>query len=127
MGNGMYPPPDTDILRIPFNFTLPSVLLPSCDYGGSGSKVARVRYFIEVVGKRPGIWRFNERLVTAFPVLPPSNQGAQLREVLQGAWQGPWRTIVEDKVIRRGIWGEYSRVHVSVSRMPAVFIELDLN
>lgn len=114
LGNGVYPPPGSDVLSIPFSFTLPTRLLPSCKYGSYGSKIAHIRYFIEAVGQRPGIWRFNERLARAFPVLPPSDQGAELRQAFQRGWEGPWCKIVQEDDIRRGIWGERSHTHMTV-------------
>ncbi|KAI0087523.1 hypothetical protein BDY19DRAFT_954117 [Irpex rosettiformis] len=115
MGNGVYPPPDSDVLKIPFTFTLPTQLYPSCEYGNYHAKFARIRYFVETVGKRPGIWRFNKRLVRAFPVLPPSDLGAELREAFQRGWQGPWCKTVKENDIRRGVWGEHSHVQMMLT------------
>ncbi|KAI0087779.1 hypothetical protein BDY19DRAFT_223404 [Irpex rosettiformis] len=109
--NSDYRPPGSDILKIPFTFTLPSTLLPSFDFGGiSAGERVRIRYAIEVVGRRPGRLRRNLRIIMPFPVLPPLSLGAELREAFQSGWNGPWRSTVEKKSIRKGLWGEYSDV-----------------
>ncbi|KAI0683446.1 hypothetical protein BC835DRAFT_1423249 [Cytidiella melzeri] len=108
-GNGVYPPSGNNTLKLPFTFTLPSELIPSCEFNVY-RKRGSVRYFIQVVGQRPGIWRFNERHLTPFMLLPPLPAGAELREAIRRGWQGPWTTITEEKDIRRGIWGERSHV-----------------
>ncbi len=101
-------PLQTHILVLPFQFTLPSNLLPSC-HGGGGT----VGYSIEVVGVRPG-FRLNERIRCSIPVLPPNLQGAKLSRELKAGWAGDWRIIECSKNIRRGIWGDYSHVGMMV-------------
>ncbi|KAI0345935.1 hypothetical protein BDW22DRAFT_1353570 [Trametopsis cervina] len=108
-GDGVYPPPDSDTLKLPFTFTLPENLLPSCQYGGGG-RMGTVGYFIQVVGKRPGVLRINDRQGSPFPVIQSLSAGAQMREALRQGWQGRWKTITDEKEIRRGLWGDYSRV-----------------
>ena len=110
-----YPTPGTDILIRPFSFTLPFTLLPSCEYGGLDTYVCNIRYFVQVVGRRPGKLRLNECNLGSFPVLPGLTFGAELRETFQQGWHGPWRSILQEKDIRRGIWGEHSHARMSVS------------
>lgn len=114
--SGVYPPPDSDILEIPFTFKLPASLPPSFEcVGATKSEKAHIRYGIAIVGKRPGVLRHNQRITKGFPVLPPDPSGAELREALQRGWTGPWRTSVDKKQIRKGLWGDHSEVEMTVS------------
>lgn len=113
-GSDLYPPPSSHILRLPFKFTLPSHLPPSCDFTGY-QKSGTIGYFVEVVGKRD-LLHMDKRVLIAFPVIQQDSEGAQLRALFMGAsgWQGAWRTIGGQRDIRRGIWGDYSNVKVTV-------------
>ena len=120
--SGTYPPAGSDTLEIPFAFRLPSTLPPSFEYGDSKKSLERVRlrYAVEVVGKRNGLLRPNRRIIKPFPVLPPLKSGAELREALKRGWEGPWRSYSDNKSIRKGIWGDYSDVTMTVS--PFIFL-----
>jgi hypothetical protein len=113
-GNGVYPDPGSDILKLPFTFELPPYLLPSCEYRKYPDR-GNIQYFIQVVGQRPGLFQFNRRLLTPFPLLPPLSSGARIRAALRQGWQGPWQTLTAEKDIRRGIWGDHSHVKMAVS------------
>ncbi|KAI0802031.1 hypothetical protein BC629DRAFT_1252909, partial [Irpex lacteus] len=114
VGTSSCPSPGSDILIRPFSFKLPSTLLPSCEYGGLNTYVCNVRYFVQVVGRRPGKLKLNERHLVAFPVLPALTSGAKLRETFQQGWRGPWRATAQEKDVRRGIWGDHSHVKVTL-------------
>ncbi|KAI0087761.1 hypothetical protein BDY19DRAFT_953056 [Irpex rosettiformis] len=116
-----YPPRDSHILIRPFQFTLPSTLLPSCEYGGLDTSVCNVRYFIQVVGQHRGKLRPKTRHFVPLPVLSVHSAGAELREALQLRWGGPWRSVVNEKDVRRGIWGERSH-----AKMTLVLPQLDI-
>lgn len=112
-GSTLYPPPDSHILRLPFTFTLPTNLPPSCEYTGY-EKSGNIGYFVEVVGKRDML-HMDKRVLVPFPVVSQSSEGAMLRErFLAGPWQGPWRNLGGNREIRRGLWGDYSNVKISV-------------
>lgn len=121
---GTYPPAGSDTLEIPFAFRLPSTLPPSFEYGDIRKSLERVRlrYAVEVVGKRHGLLRSNRRIIKPFPVLPPHKSGAELREVLKRGWEGPWRSYSDNKSIRKGIWGDYSDVAMTVSSFTFLFV-----
>ena len=108
-----YPPPGDHFLKLPFQFTLPPNLLPSCHYEGFHWE-GTVGYFLEAVGERHGL-HFNRRQLASFPLLPVDIQGAGLRSALSGGWSGSWRAIEQKDEIRRGIWGDYSHVQATVS------------
>ncbi|KAI0802071.1 hypothetical protein BC629DRAFT_1284933 [Irpex lacteus] len=113
--SGVYPPPDSDILEIPFTFKLPASLPPSFEcVGATKSEKAHIRYGIAIVGKRPGVLRHNQRITKGFPVLPPDPSGAELREALQRGWTGSWRTLMDKKQIRKGLWGDHSEVEMTL-------------
>ncbi|PSR74839.1 hypothetical protein PHLCEN_2v9553 [Hermanssonia centrifuga] len=109
---GAYPPPGTHILKLPFHFTLPSNLLPSCEFSGY-RKEGTVGYSIEVVGARSG-FRFDKRTLCPMPVLPADPRGAELSRELRAGWTGDWRTVEFARKIRRGIWGDYSHVKMAL-------------
>lgn len=111
-GCDLYPPPGTHVLKLPFQFTLPDPLPPSCQYWDLNMQ-GKVGYVVEVVAKRSGI-RFDKRFVAPFAVIPSHAVGAQLRATLAAGWQGQWKTIEATKGIRRGIWGEFSHVKMTV-------------
>ncbi|KAJ7869219.1 hypothetical protein B0H14DRAFT_2346179, partial [Mycena olivaceomarginata] len=50
---------DSDVVSLPFQFTLPEDLPPSFAFG---SYSATVRYSPEVVGERPGVFHRNRRV-----------------------------------------------------------------
>ena len=108
-----YPAPNQDILRLPFSFALPPDLLPSCQYSAF-RRYATVGYSVEVVGSRSGL-HFNKRIMRPIPLLPYDTKGAQLRDSLQMGWAGKFSTHPFNKSIRRGIWGDYSNVSMTVS------------
>jgi hypothetical protein len=112
LSSGVVPPPGSPILRLPFQITLPDELPPSCDIG-TLTKKGSIGYYLEAVGKRSGL-HFDKRSTVVFPLIPSLSSGAQLREALQQGWRGPWKTIEQEKQIRRGIWGEYSHVKMIV-------------
>ncbi|KAI0345944.1 hypothetical protein BDW22DRAFT_1389932 [Trametopsis cervina] len=107
-GNGVFPPPDTHDLKLPFRFTTPPDLPPSCEFSGY-QKRGNIGYSLEVVGRREGL-HLDKRLWVAFPVVPADPFGAQLRRDLQLGWQGAWKTVERSQGIRKGIWGDYSNV-----------------
>ena len=110
-----YPPPGSDILKLPFRFTLPSHdILPTCQFDNKLDLSAKVTYWVEVIGVR-GAFRLNTRIPRPFPVLPPHATGAELSQVLRAGWNGPWRDIVETKQVRKGIWGAHATATVTVS------------
>ena len=113
-----YPVPDSDILVRPFSFTLPSTLLPSCKYDGLHTSTFNIRYFVQVVGQYQSRLKVKTRKSLPFPVLPALSSGADIREALQQRWRGPWRSIVQEKNVRRGLWGEHSHVKMMVSNYP---------
>lgn len=111
-----YLPAGTQTLRIPFRFELPRNVLPSCQYTSTSDVHASVGYFIELVGKRPGILMLNKRIVKPFPVVAPDSVGARIRNALnlKRDWSGEWETISKEAHIRRGLWGEFSNVKAEV-------------
>ncbi|KAJ7359077.1 hypothetical protein DFH08DRAFT_1074650 [Mycena albidolilacea] len=104
---------DSDVVSLPFRFTLPEDLPPSFAFG---SYSATVRYSLEVVGERPGVFHRNRRVRRVLVVMPAATESQLIaRESLRQGWNGPWKATTQDEKVRQGIWGEYSRVHVSVS------------
>ena len=110
-----YPPAGTDILRLPFRFTLnPSQQLPSAHYAGSWKR-GGVGYSVEVVGVRIGL-HFDKRLSLPLSVLPSDTKGANLSQELRSGLVSASRNIDFKKHIRKGIWGDHSKVHATVSQ-----------
>lgn len=110
---GAYPLPQEHVLRLPFRFVLPARLQPSCKYDG-GNQSAVVAYSVEVVGTRPGL-HFNKRIAIPIPVLPFSLVGAKLRDILRAGRTIATKDTKFTKKIRRGVWGDFSDVIVTVS------------
>jgi hypothetical protein len=93
---------------------LPENLPPSfhCDAHSRGGAIS---YSLEVVGDRPGIFRTNRRIRRVFSVVPAASQNQLLyKESLRQGWIGAWKDIKQAEQLRQGIWGEYSRAHVTV-------------
>ncbi|KAJ7640789.1 hypothetical protein DFH06DRAFT_1334510 [Mycena polygramma] len=110
-----FPAPGSHVLSLPFQFHLPANLPPSfhCDAHSRGGAIS---YSLEVVGARPGLFRFNRRIGRVFSVLPAADQSQLLaKESLRQGWVGAWRDIERADQIRQGIWGEYSRTHATFS------------
>ncbi|KAI1783735.1 hypothetical protein LXA43DRAFT_1077589 [Ganoderma leucocontextum] len=110
-GSGVYPSPGSDTLRVPFAFTLPESLPPSFHYSGF-SQSGNVRYSLTAVGVRKGVLALNKRHRVPLAVLPRDELGAALRA--EHATHG-WKSFAKEDSIRRGLWGEYSKVHVELS------------
>ncbi|KAJ3557999.1 hypothetical protein NM688_g1171 [Phlebia brevispora] len=114
-----YPPPGTDILKLPFRFTLPSRgIYPSCSFDNKYDLCGKVIYWVEVNARRTGL-HLNKCIPRIFPVLPLDTPGAQLSRALRSGWEGPWRQYQEVRAIRKGMWGEYSNAKWML-KLPAV-------
>ncbi|KAI0737846.1 hypothetical protein C8Q80DRAFT_1114565 [Daedaleopsis nitida] len=108
---GAYPSPGSDVLRVPFAFTLPAQLPPSFHYGAY-NQAATVRYSLTAVGVRKGLLTLNKRHRVPLAVLPQDEIGAKIRA--KGDMHG-WRTFRKEERIRKGFWGEYSKVEVELA------------
>ncbi|KAH9950292.1 hypothetical protein B0H21DRAFT_566041 [Amylocystis lapponica] len=100
--------------RIPFEFALPSTLPPSFDFMGMDTK-AVIRYFIELVGVRPGTFRMNKKCIFPLAVVPSDPHGAELHSALQFGWDGPWTTVRREGQVRKALWGEYAKAEVELT------------
>ncbi|KAI0688328.1 hypothetical protein BC835DRAFT_1373087 [Cytidiella melzeri] len=110
--SSVYPPPDSHVLRLPFHFILPHNLPPSCEFTGFAEQ-GIVAYFIEVVGRR-GALHLDKRILCPISVMQSSSPGALLRASIRAGWQGPWKVREDQKEIRRGIWGDYAHVKMTL-------------
>lgn len=109
----VYPPPDTHILRLPFSLVLPQSSLPTCEYDAHGHSCT-IKYLLEVIGQRSGL-RSDENILFTICVLPANSDGARLYDSLQLGWTGPMRSWTYQKMVRKGLWGDYSKVALRVS------------
>ncbi|KAH9926845.1 hypothetical protein B0H21DRAFT_137373 [Amylocystis lapponica] len=114
----IYPEPGSHTLQLPFKFRLADDLPPAFVFTGMVN-TASINYFLEAVGVRSGVLRMNRRVVQPLAVLPPDVAGSQLRSQLQAGWTGPWKTIVRQERVRKGIWGDYANVKMEFS-YPAI-------
>ena len=120
-----YPPPGSDTLRVPFTFRLPDSLPPSFHYGGFGrGQKGNIRYSLTAVGVRKGALTLNKRHRVPLAVLPRDGLGAALKA--EHATHG-WKSFTKSDSIRRGLWGDYSKVHVEVSTVPAPVWHVDID
>ncbi|KAI1791734.1 hypothetical protein LXA43DRAFT_888775 [Ganoderma leucocontextum] len=108
---GAYPDPGSDILRFPFRFTLPEQLPPSFKYQSSW-QIAQVKYSVCAVGARKGRLTPNRRHRVPIAVLPRDELGVSVRE--EAATQG-WKRFDKEDSIRKGLWGDYAKVHVELA------------
>lgn len=115
-GSLLCPQPGTHTLQLPFRFTLPQKLPPTCSYFGHRWE-GSVSYSVEAVGVRSRLLP-NRRVLHAFSVLPSDIMGAGLHAVIRAeGWTGGWTTIQKSRKIRRGLWGTYSDVSATVSAL----------
>ncbi|EIN12606.1 hypothetical protein PUNSTDRAFT_49905 [Punctularia strigosozonata HHB-11173 SS5] len=113
--------PQTGTLTFPFDYQLPSRLLPSFHAKG-GNGYGNITYFVEVVGSRPGLLHRSRRVRSLFSVLPVgSREHDEVRRSLTRGWGAamPWKACTRSKSIREGVWGGYSQVDVNL-RVPDV-------
>ncbi|KAF8146937.1 hypothetical protein K438DRAFT_1868299 [Mycena galopus ATCC 62051] len=106
----------SDVVSHPFRFTLPEDLPPSFCYGKYSPPDATVKYSLQVVGTRPGVFHRNRRISRVFLVMPAASESQLLaRESLRQGWAGPWKVTSQDAKVRQGIWGDYSHVYATLS------------
>ncbi|KAK7039609.1 arrestin-N domain-containing protein [Favolaschia claudopus] len=107
-----------DVASYPFRFTIPENLPPSFCYCEKwmSRPSATVRYSLEVVGTRPGVFHRNRRVQRVFLVMPAAT-ASQLEqaETMRQGWSGPWKGNPAEDKIRQGIWGDYSHVSATLS------------
>ncbi|KAI0691289.1 hypothetical protein C8T65DRAFT_745494 [Cerioporus squamosus] len=108
---GAYPPAGSDVLRVPFSLTLPEQLPPSFRIRVFGS-TGDIRYALSAVGVRKGFLNVKKRHVVPLAVVPKDELGAQLKA--EPATHG-WKSFQKEDRIRKGFWGDYSKVHVELS------------
>ncbi|KAI0800098.1 hypothetical protein C8Q74DRAFT_1214134 [Fomes fomentarius] len=106
-----YPAAGEDVLRIPFALTLPEQLPPSLIYNRVFEK-AMIRYSVSAVGARKGVFTPNKKHRVPLAVLPRDTVGAEIRA--EHATHAMKTTSKEDH-IRKGLWGEYSKVRVELA------------
>ncbi|KAI0757927.1 hypothetical protein C8Q74DRAFT_1319879 [Fomes fomentarius] len=95
----LYPPPGSDVLRIPFHFALPDTLPPSFHWN-TIDESATIRYALTAVGVRNGLLNFDRKYLTPL---------ARARGEVHA-----WRTQTKAERIRKGLWGDYAKVEVEV-------------
>ncbi|RPD67561.1 hypothetical protein L226DRAFT_566250 [Lentinus tigrinus ALCF2SS1-7] len=110
-----YPPAGSDVLRVPFSVPLPEQLPPSFHMHVFAAK-GDIRYSLSAVGVRKGLLNLNRRHVVPLAVLPRDELGAQLKA--EHATHG-WKAFQKEDRIRKGFWGDYSKVHVELS-LPSI-------
>ncbi|KAJ6478046.1 hypothetical protein C8R47DRAFT_1139217, partial [Mycena vitilis] len=116
---GAYPEPGSHTLSLPFQFQFPETLPPSF-HCWSYHRHSNIGYSLEVVGTRAGFFRINRRIRRLISVVPAASQEQLLaKESLRQGWNGPWRDIIQEEKLRKGIWGEYSRARAKLT-IPAM-------
>ncbi|KAJ7066306.1 hypothetical protein C8F01DRAFT_1346526 [Mycena amicta] len=105
----------SNILSVPFEFTLPSDLPPSFHYADSSCH-ATIGYSLEVVGERSGLFRSDRCIRRAISVLPAATP-AQLvaKELLLQGSNLPCRTYAREEKLRRGFWHDHACVRATVT------------
>jgi hypothetical protein len=102
--------------RYPFQFVLPSALLPSFYHSNTNTNHTEgaVKYYVEVVAKRNGLfWVCRNRKV--FPVVPEASPSdIRAKDLLKGGWRQGWNSIKLENRIRRWPRGGYSHVRADV-------------
>ena len=116
-----YPPPGTDILRLPFRFPLPDGLPPSFHFH-TWEINSSVLYAIDTTGVRRGKFKVNKKIHTPIMALPKDDVGVGVRMGL-GEGVGPgsytrWKNVWAEEKIRKGLWGEHATARVMV-RLPS--------
>ncbi|PIL37728.1 hypothetical protein GSI_01422 [Ganoderma sinense ZZ0214-1] len=109
--NGPYPLPGSDTVRVPFCFVIPERIPPSFSYW-TIFQGTHVRYSVAAVGVRKGALTINKRHLIPLPILPRDEAGAAVKDAY--ASYG-WKMFAAEDKIRKGLWGEYSKVHVELA------------
>ena len=103
--------------RYPFQFVLPSKLPPSFHFSKGWSGGA-IKYFVEVVGKRHGLFRSDRHIRKLFPVVPSASPNdISNKALLVGGWDQEWRSFKLEDRIRRWPWEGHSHVYAEVCRI----------
>ncbi|KAJ7810750.1 hypothetical protein B0H14DRAFT_2607035 [Mycena olivaceomarginata] len=97
---------DSDVVSLPFRFTLPEDLPPSFAFG---SYSATVRYSLEVVGERPGVFHRNRRVRRVLVVMPAATES----QLIARESELPRKTKKYDKE-----FGVNIRGYMPLSRFP---------
>ena len=106
-----YPPPETHVLRLFFRFELPDYLPPSFFHSGSEGAGA-ILYSLTTVGVRPG--NQTPRVIHIPIVILPQDD---FRPLSTPPWSSPsfaLQTLVKEKPVRKGLWGDYATIRVEV-------------
>ena len=104
-----YPPAESDVLRIPFQFRLPENLPPSFHYDGIGKR-ASVLYSVKATGARPGLLKFDKQIAKPIAIVPKDDIAAALRvEDKTG-----WKVVPKTQFMTKGLWGDYAEARVEV-------------
>ncbi|KAM5542524.1 hypothetical protein V8D89_003983 [Ganoderma adspersum] len=116
-----YPPPDSHILRIPFRFHLPSdpKILPSVSWHEWRDSVS-ISYYVEVTALRPTTLFANDKRIRGRLAVVSRGDPAlcasirSLRRQLDSEGGLMWKTVHNEKKVRRGLWGEYATARVEL-------------
>ncbi|KAJ7647810.1 hypothetical protein FB45DRAFT_894518 [Roridomyces roridus] len=123
-----FPEPGSHVLSCPFQFKLPDNLPPSFQCRANNRRGA-ISYSLEVVGDRPGLFRFNRRIYQLFSVLPAASRNQMVvAESLRQGWAGQWADVKANEKLRQGIWGDYSHAYATISfpSLPSVPISIPI-
>ena len=108
--SGPFPLPGSDPVRVPFRLIIPERIPPSFSYW-TIFEGTHVRYSVAAVGVRKGALTLNKKHLIPLPILPRDDAGAAVKDAY--ASYG-WKTFTAEDKIRKGLWGDYSKVHVEV-------------
>lgn len=110
-----YPPPDSDLLTLPWEIPLLQDMPPTF-YAHAGNSRMSITYTLDVIGNRPGLFKFDRDIKRMLTVHPNASVSAPVQTRLNYGWDGPCKTVTaRDRLSRYILWGGDTDITLHVS------------
>lgn len=110
-----YPPPDSDILTLPWEIPLLQDMPPTLTAHVGRCRMS-IKYTLHVIGNRPGLLKFNKDIKRMLTISPNASVSIPVQTRLNYGWDGPWRTsTTRNRLSRHFFWGPDTDITIHVS------------